>query len=184
MRASCIPRFIIADRVILALSEVDGEWIAGIINGTQAAMVAHKVNGKTEGVIGVGNGNPGATSIDKRQNGSEQGILDYNKENSTNFTVDKFADDEFFNPDSSIQKWSAKFDQYGDKLVGMIGVGNPVPLVKAAQGHNIEKGKIANLLVTKGDLFQTSTEVKYVLVDGVKYEPVAEAQATAGEATR
>jgi len=119
------------------------EFAAGMINGAQAAMVAHKVNGKTEGIIGIGNGNPGATSIDKRQNGGEQGILDYNKENSTNFTVDKFADDEFFNPDSSIQKWSAKFDQYGDKLVGMVGVGNPVPLVKAAQGHNIEKGKIA-----------------------------------------
>lgn len=36
---------------------------------------------------------------------------------------------------------------------------------------SIEKGKIANLVITKGDLFQTGSEVKYVIVDGVKFEP-------------
>jgi ABC-type sugar transport system substrate-binding protein len=118
------------------------ELVAGMINGSQAALVAHKTLGKTEGIFGIGNGNPGSTSIDKRQNGSEQGILEYNKANGTKFTVDKFADDEFFDPNSSIQKWSAKLDQYGDELIGMIGVGNPSPLVKAAEGHSIEKGKI------------------------------------------
>ncbi len=39
---------------------------------------------------------------------------------------------------------------------------------------SIEKGKIANLVVTKGDLFVDKTEVKYVFVDGVKFEPVDE----------
>jgi hypothetical protein len=39
---------------------------------------------------------------------------------------------------------------------------------------SIEKGKIANLLVTKGDLFADKTEVKYVFVDGAKFEPVEE----------
>ena len=39
---------------------------------------------------------------------------------------------------------------------------------------SIEKGKIANLVVTKGDLFEDRTEVKYILVDGVKFEPVDE----------
>jgi imidazolonepropionase-like amidohydrolase len=43
---------------------------------------------------------------------------------------------------------------------------------------SIEKGKIANLVVTKGDLFQDRTEVKYVFVDGVKFEPVEEPPAT------
>jgi imidazolonepropionase-like amidohydrolase len=36
---------------------------------------------------------------------------------------------------------------------------------------SIDKGKIANLVVTKGDLFQAGSEVKYVIVDGVKFEP-------------
>lgn len=45
---------------------------------------------------------------------------------------------------------------------------------------SIEKGKIANLLVTKGDIFQTGTDVKYVFVDGVKFEPVEEAPAQNG----
>jgi len=39
---------------------------------------------------------------------------------------------------------------------------------------SIDKGKIANLLVTDGELFQDRTKVKYVFVDGVKYEPGAD----------
>lgn len=40
---------------------------------------------------------------------------------------------------------------------------------------SIEKGKIANLVVTEGELFQEKTRVKYVFVDGMKYEPLPEA---------
>lgn len=39
---------------------------------------------------------------------------------------------------------------------------------------SIDKGKIANLVVTSGDLFQEKTQVKYVFIDGVKYEPLPE----------
>jgi hypothetical protein len=39
----------------------------------------------------------------------------------------------------------------------------------------VEKGKIANLVVTSGDLFQEGTKVKFTFIDGVKYEPVPEA---------
>jgi imidazolonepropionase-like amidohydrolase len=42
---------------------------------------------------------------------------------------------------------------------------------------SIEKGKIANLVVTDGELFQETTQVKYIFIDGVKYEPVPEAPA-------
>lgn len=45
---------------------------------------------------------------------------------------------------------------------------------------SIEKGKIANLVITRGDLFQTGSEVRYVIVDGVKYEPSPEEPATGG----
>ncbi len=41
---------------------------------------------------------------------------------------------------------------------------------------SIERGKIANLVITNGDLFQDKTEVKYVFVDGEKFEPVPEPQ--------
>jgi len=40
---------------------------------------------------------------------------------------------------------------------------------------SIEKGKIANLIVTDGELFQEKTRVKYVFIDGRKYEPLPEA---------
>ena len=39
---------------------------------------------------------------------------------------------------------------------------------------SIEKGKIANLVVTDGDLFADKTKVKYVFVDGNKFEPAPE----------
>jgi len=40
---------------------------------------------------------------------------------------------------------------------------------------SIEKGKIANLIVTDGELFQEKTRVRYVFIDGRKYEPLPEA---------
>lgn len=36
---------------------------------------------------------------------------------------------------------------------------------------SIEKGKIANLVVADGDLFADETKIKYVFVDGRKFEP-------------
>ena len=46
---------------------------------------------------------------------------------------------------------------------------------------SIEPGKIANLTVTDGDLFQTNTKIRFVVIDGVKYEPVPEAAPARGE---
>jgi imidazolonepropionase-like amidohydrolase len=45
---------------------------------------------------------------------------------------------------------------------------------------SIEKGKIANLIVTSGDLFAKDTKVKHVFVDGKYFEPKAEAPARPG----
>jgi imidazolonepropionase-like amidohydrolase len=39
---------------------------------------------------------------------------------------------------------------------------------------SIEPGKIANLVVTEGALFQEKTKVRHVFVDGVKFTPIAE----------
>jgi imidazolonepropionase-like amidohydrolase len=39
---------------------------------------------------------------------------------------------------------------------------------------SIEKGKIANLVVTKGEIFDDRTKIEFVLVDGNKYVPVPE----------
>jgi len=40
---------------------------------------------------------------------------------------------------------------------------------------SIEKGKIANLVVTKGEIFDDRTKIEFVLVDGNKYVPAPEA---------
>lgn len=47
---------------------------------------------------------------------------------------------------------------------------------------SIEKGKIANLVVTDGPLFGEKTKVKYIFVDGEKFEPPAEAEPAKEEA--
>ncbi len=45
---------------------------------------------------------------------------------------------------------------------------------------SVEKGKIANLVVTKGDAFADKTTVEYVLVDGRLFEPSKEMQRPSG----
>jgi len=39
---------------------------------------------------------------------------------------------------------------------------------------SIDRGKIANLVITDGELFAERTQIKYIFVDGVKYEPLPE----------
>jgi hypothetical protein len=39
---------------------------------------------------------------------------------------------------------------------------------------SIEPGKIANLLVVKGNLFDEKAKIQYIFIDGVKYEPAPE----------
>jgi len=45
---------------------------------------------------------------------------------------------------------------------------------------SIEKGKIANLVVAKGELFDDQTRVQFIFVDGRKYAPAAETPAAGG----
>ena len=45
---------------------------------------------------------------------------------------------------------------------------------------SIEKGKIANLVVTKGDIFDDRTKVEMIFVDGKKYTPAPEASPAGG----
>lgn len=49
---------------------------------------------------------------------------------------------------------------------------------------SIEKGKIANLVVASGDLFDRRTQIKYVFVDGKSYEVKAAAPTQAGPGGR
>jgi len=119
------------------------EFAAGVINGTQAATWAQQLSGRTDGMILFGNGNPGATSIDKRQNGSQQGIETYNQTNGSTFGFDAFPDSAFDDEAQSIQKYEAQMDKYGDQLVGLICGGNAVPIVKAMQERGLPPGRYA-----------------------------------------
>jgi imidazolonepropionase-like amidohydrolase len=44
---------------------------------------------------------------------------------------------------------------------------------------SIDKGKIANLVVVKGDLLQERPQVQYIFIDGAKYEPIPEIETPA-----
>jgi imidazolonepropionase-like amidohydrolase len=48
---------------------------------------------------------------------------------------------------------------------------------------SIEKGKIANLIVTRGDIFENATKVEMVIVDGRKYTPAADTTGGRGGVT-
>ena len=45
---------------------------------------------------------------------------------------------------------------------------------------SIEKGKIANLVVTRGDIFDDRTKVEMTIVDGRKYVPAPDASPAGG----
>jgi Amidohydrolase family len=45
---------------------------------------------------------------------------------------------------------------------------------------SVEKGKIGNLVVTRGDIFDDRTRIEMILVDGRKYTPAAEATPSGG----
>jgi imidazolonepropionase-like amidohydrolase len=47
---------------------------------------------------------------------------------------------------------------------------------------SIDAGKIANLVVTDGDWFEEKTKVKYVFVDGTRFEPLPEEPKKPGDA--
>lgn len=49
---------------------------------------------------------------------------------------------------------------------------------------SIDKGKIANLVVTKGGLFTAKPEIQFVLIDGERFEPPPPAAPTKPEATQ
>jgi Amidohydrolase family len=48
---------------------------------------------------------------------------------------------------------------------------------------SVEKGKIANLVVTRGEIFDDRTKVEMVFIDGVKHIPPPEAPGRGGQAT-
>jgi ribose transport system substrate-binding protein len=116
---------------------------AGRQNGAQAAAWAQKVTGRKEGVIVIGNGNPGSYSIDLRQKGTEEGIADFNRDHGTAFTTEAFADSGFDDITIAISKYGAHLDQKGDRLVGMVGLGggSGVAIWKMLKDRNIPPGK-------------------------------------------
>jgi len=117
--------------------------VSGHHNGWQGASFAQKLTGKKEGTILFGNGNPGADLIDKRQQGSETAIQEYNKANGTNYSFVAFPDSSFDDESQSIQKYGAQIDDAGDKLVGVITGGNIVPGVKALQERGFKPGQVS-----------------------------------------
>jgi ribose transport system substrate-binding protein len=101
----------------LNVAYVGQEFVpAGIKSGLQAGKYAQQLTGKKEGVIVLGSIAPGQSALDQRQQGAEQGIQQYNKENGTNFTTEKLKTDT--DQATAIAAVDAKATELGDKLVG------------------------------------------------------------------
>ena len=128
----------------LGLSAIAQDSLAsGRLNGIQAATWAERITAKKEGVIIIGNGNPGSVSIDLRQKGTEEGIAAYNRDHGTRYTTEAFADSGFDDVVVSMAKYGAHLDEKGERLVGMVGLGggSAVAIWKTLQDRNIQPGK-------------------------------------------
>jgi imidazolonepropionase-like amidohydrolase len=69
-----------------------------------------------------------------------------------------------------------------DKALEAMTLGSARILGVDQQLGSVEKGKIANLVVADGDLLEKKTKIKYVFVDGTRYELKEDAAAAAAKA--
>lgn len=137
----------------------------GRLNGVQAAQWAERISGKREGVILIGNGNPGSTLIDALQISTEAGVAAYNQERNTRFTTESFADSAFDDIATSIAKYSYHMVQKGDDLVAMVGLGGAsgIAIWKTLRKNDIAPGK--QIAAGSTDIFpdqQTGIEEGYL----------------------
>jgi ABC-type sugar transport system substrate-binding protein len=115
----------------------------GRLNGAQAATWAEVISGKKEGVILIGNGNPGSALIDALQSATQEGIATYNRDHGTNFIAETFADSAFDDIAASMSKYGAHIDQKGDSLVALTGLGgaSAIAIWKTLKERGIPPGK-------------------------------------------
>ena len=137
----------------------------GTLNGTQAATWAEKISGKKEGVILIGNGNPGSALIDALQSATLAGIAAYNHDHGTNFVTETFADSAFDDIATSMSKYGAHVDQKGDSLVGLAGLGgaSAIAIWKTLKERGIPPGR--QIAAGSPDIFpdqQTGIEEGYL----------------------
>jgi ABC-type sugar transport system substrate-binding protein len=139
--------------------------VLGQLNGQQAAQWAERISGKRNGVILIGNGNPGAALIDALQTWTEAGVATYNREHGTRFTTESFADSAFDDIAASISKYSYHMEQKGDELVAMAGLGGAsgIAIWKTLRENDIAPGK--QIAAGSTDIFpdqQTGIEEGYL----------------------
>jgi ABC-type sugar transport system substrate-binding protein len=137
----------------------------GQLNGLQAAEWAERISGKKDGVILIGNGNPGSALIEALQISTEAGVAAYNQERATHFTTESFADSAFDDIATSISKYSYHLEQKGDDLVAMVGLGGAsgIAIWKTMQENDIAPGK--RIAAGSTDIFpdqQTGIEEGYL----------------------
>jgi ABC-type sugar transport system substrate-binding protein len=137
----------------------------GRLNGAQAASWGEKISGKKEGVILIGNGNPGSALIDALQSATQEGIVAYNHDHGTNFIAETFADSAFDDIATSMSKYGAHIDQKGDSLVGLTGLGgaSSIAIWKTLKERDIPPGQ--RIAAGSPDIFpdqQTGIEEGYL----------------------
>jgi ABC-type sugar transport system substrate-binding protein len=115
----------------------------GTLNGLQAATWACKISGRRDGIILIGNGNPGSALIDAVQNATQQAVAAYNGNHGTSFVTETFADSAFDDIVASMSKYSAHIEQKGDSLVALVGLGgaSSIAIWKTLRENDIAPGK-------------------------------------------
>jgi len=139
-----IDQAIAEEAAKLGLSVISTDPVAtGMFNGQQAGLWAEKITGRKQGVILVGNGNPGSALIDTLQNATQAGVAAYNRDHGTNFTTEPFADSGFDDIVTSMSKYGAHIDQKGDSLVALVGLGgaSAIAIWKTLKERDIPPGQ-------------------------------------------
>jgi ABC-type sugar transport system substrate-binding protein len=161
-----IDQAVADDAANLGLGVISQDPVSmGRLNGMQAAAWSEKISGKKQGMILIGNGNPGSALIDALQSATQEGIAAYNRDHATNFVTETFADSAFDDIATSMSKYGAHMDQKGDSLVGLVGLGgaSAIAIWKTLKERGVPPGK--QIAAGSPDIFpdqQTGIEQGYL----------------------
>ena len=128
-------------RTQLGLGFVGGNQVVnGSANGQGVAKAAHD-GGRTDGVIVLGDHNPGNPVTVDRIDGYTEGINAYNEANGTSFTTEPFSD-EGQTLEQSVGLYQAKIRQLGGDLAGIATTHGTPGAVEALKSADFGPGEI------------------------------------------
>ena len=140
--------------------------IPAISGGTvaQGVLDALHENGRTSGVIGLGNPVPGHEFVGKRVTGMKDTVAAFNEANGTTFEAEEF-DDKSLDLAAAVPIYKTYIRRHGDDLAGFFGLGNfpTVAIIQAMKELGIGPGEFPLATIDTATVTNEGVKEGYVM---------------------